>query len=574
MLISYTYDELGRAKSRAINGVAERITYDSLDRLTGLTNVLGAFTNFYVNNTLRVASNNYANGQTTAFSYLGNTNDQRLQGIWHRKSDGSTISKFDYVYDADGRITNWTHQIASETPKAWVAEYDTAHQLLAVTVRSNGTAGAILNRYVYAYDKAGNRTSEQVDLGVSTATHNDLNQLVSVPSSAGSVRFRGSLNEIGTVTVAGALAAFETRNSNFVAYAEAATGTNVVPVVATDYSNNKATNRYQVIVTNNGVSKTLAYDVNGNLTSVATSTGTNLYEWDAANRLTAIDARQAGQTTNRTEFTYDGFNRRVRTIEKTNSVIQSETRLIWVARRVLESRDANGIILRRYFSRGETIATNSYSYTRDHLGSIREMLDLSQGVQARYAYDPFGRKTLKTGTIESDLAFTGHVSRRNTDLALTWFRIYDPDTARWLSRDPIAELGGNNLYAYVSNDPLNNVDPDGRLAPIIGAALVVAGLIIVGYGVWKVLNGICNNQKLAEIGAANAAAKYENAADPDKPCPSQANAAAAVAIGNMSPDIFNMATGPGTLGGGPASPPESAGEGAWEIIWEWLGPEP
>jgi len=31
----------------------------------------------------------------------------------------------------------------------------------------------------------------------------------------------------------------------------------------------------------------------------------------------------------------------------------------------------------------------------------------------------------------------------------------------WLSRDPIAENGGINLYAYVYNNPLNYWDPDG-----------------------------------------------------------------------------------------------------------------
>ncbi len=28
----------------------------------------------------------------------------------------------------------------------------------------------------------------------------------------------------------------------------------------------------------------------------------------------------------------------------------------------------------------------------------------------------------------------------------------------WLNRDPIQELGGLNLYAYVGNDPINFID--------------------------------------------------------------------------------------------------------------------
>ena len=38
------------------------------------------------------------------------------------------------------------------------------------------------------------------------------------------------------------------------------------------------------------------------------------------------------------------------------------------------------------------------------------------------------------------------------------YRYYDPTTGRWPSRDPIAERGGKNLYAFVRNDTLNETD--------------------------------------------------------------------------------------------------------------------
>ena len=38
---------------------------------------------------------------------------------------------------------------------------------------------------------------------------------------------------------------------------------------------------------------------------------------------------------------------------------------------------------------------------------------------------------------------------------------YDPGTGRWLSKDPIGEKGGANLYGFVSNSPTKRIDPLG-----------------------------------------------------------------------------------------------------------------
>jgi len=38
---------------------------------------------------------------------------------------------------------------------------------------------------------------------------------------------------------------------------------------------------------------------------------------------------------------------------------------------------------------------------------------------------------------------------------------YRAGSGRWISRDPIAERGGLNLYGYVHDDPIDAYDPDG-----------------------------------------------------------------------------------------------------------------
>ena len=53
--------------------------------------------------------------------------------------------------------------------KVYDFEYDRTDQLTAATLKTTDPTPAVLKRYVYAYDPAGNRTSEQIDNGVVSA---------------------------------------------------------------------------------------------------------------------------------------------------------------------------------------------------------------------------------------------------------------------------------------------------------------------------------------------------------------------------------------------------------------------
>ena len=83
-------------------------------------------------------------------------------------------------------------------------------------------------------------------------------------------------------------------------------------------------------------------------------------------------------------------------------------------------------------------------------------------VAARYDYDPFGRVEKLSGSYDVDFLYTGHLYQRPSDLHLTHYRAYDPNTGLWLSRDPLGYVDGPNPYAYVLNNPVNFIDPTGE----------------------------------------------------------------------------------------------------------------
>ncbi len=83
-------------------------------------------------------------------------------------------------------------------------------------------------------------------------------------------------------------------------------------------------------------------------------------------------------------------------------------------------------------------------------------------------------------------------------LYLTPKRPYDPLTGLFLARDPALFSFGPNAYAFAVHDPINGIDPEGDIAPLIVAGLIVgaigaiigaASVVIRGgdYDAWDVL---------------------------------------------------------------------------------------
>ena len=139
----------------------------------------------------------YPNDQTSAYSYLNDEHDFRLQTIHHKNPSAATLSKFDCTYDAVGNIMTWRQERAGSAAKIYTFGHDLVDQLTSAVLTDTNSTPTILKRQAWSYDVAGNRTVDQTDDAVFASTHNSLNRLDS-RAPGGPIVFAGSLDEIGT----------------------------------------------------------------------------------------------------------------------------------------------------------------------------------------------------------------------------------------------------------------------------------------------------------------------------------------------------------------------------------------
>ena len=127
----------------------------------------------------------------------------------------------------------------------------------------------------------------------------------------------------------------------------------------------------------------------------------------------------------------------------------------------------------RWTAADGSVSYRSLIHLRDHLGSVRAVVDGDTGtVLEANDYYPFGKR-IPTPVTEpvaptspNRWHFSGKESQSFLSAAIPLLdfgaRMYDPLTARWTAQDPLAEkYYAVSPYAYCSANPVNIVDPDG-----------------------------------------------------------------------------------------------------------------
>jgi RHS repeat-associated protein len=118
-------------------------------------------------------------------------------------------------------------------------------------------------------------------------------------------------------------------------------------------------------------------------------------------------------------------------------------------------------------------AGNPVYYLTDAMGSIIGLVDGNGQEVAEFRYDSFGNlQTPEALPLElgGDFRFQGQWLESNTDLYHFRARYYDPETGRFVSRDPVEVIEtvpeSSNPYQFVYNNPLVYSDPTGEFTMV------------------------------------------------------------------------------------------------------------
>jgi RHS repeat-associated protein len=207
-----------------------------------------------------------------------------------------------------------------------------------------------------------------------------------------------------------------------------------------------------------GISSSAGYDAGDQLSSYShdSVTGTSTtFTYDQADELTGYTS---GSTT--ASYCYDGTGLRM-----SKTVNGTTTKGVWDLAEGLPTIVQDGST-KEITGPGalpiEQVASDGtvLYYLQDQLGSTRGLTDSSGTLVGTFSYDAYGNLTSSTGTATTPFGYTGQYTDSESGLQYLRARYYDPQTAQFVSVDPLVSLT-QSPYGYTPGDPLNFDDPMG-----------------------------------------------------------------------------------------------------------------
>jgi YD repeat-containing protein len=390
--------------------------YDPMGRLQKVTFGDSSTTIYDYDAGGRVTSINDSLSGSIAYTYndygCGSCSGSGLNRIASETTPSGTVS---YTYDDDGRRLTMT------VPGEPVVNYtwDDAGRLTKVSRSISGT----VKDFTFAYDNGGRRTTFQVPLYKSQGKWKYLKSTYGYDIAD---HLTSLLHQNPTATVESLTYTYDS-NGNRKSFGRTAAQTLSQAVSNTSYD---AAN--EMLAFN---SKTLAYDLNGNLQTRTDSCGTTTYTWDARNRLTAISGYKPDCSALTASFSYDALNRRTsKTINGTvTSFVYDGWDIVQETKAGVKTNYVRTLNIDEPLARTNSTATRYY--LQDALGSVLALTDESGVVKTTYVYDAYGNVTTSGETSDNPFQFTG---RENDGTGLLFYRAryYSPEMQRFVGLTP------------------------------------------------------------------------------------------------------------------------------------------
>lgn len=479
------------------NGSVERAEYDAKGNVSAVVNRRGQRITFLYTAFGQVSRKTYPDGRVINYGYDGHGNLNRI--------DDSLTGVIAMTYDARDFLTRidypgskwfaFTHDNAgkrltrsgSDSPTLTYG-YDALGLLTSIASSDNSVS------VVYTYDAAGRLTGETKGNGTTTIYGYDSTGRVNLVENRGAngtvqsqfaYEYDARSNPIRMTTTGGTWQ-----------YEYDATGqmTGVIPpngvrsTATYDPEGNRLSTNDGGTVTPYTINNlnqyttvgaaTYTYDADGNIETRTDASGVTRYQWDAENRLIRVTApnNQVWQ------YQYDGQGNR--TAVTHNGIT---TRSLYEGTDLVAEYNAQGNLVSRYTHGAGLIARTDTSgaayYAFDMTGNTRQITDGTGNIISNYDYAPFGKSTAATEAFANPFRFVGKygVLEEAHGLHFMRARYYDAATGRFISPDPIGLEGEDtNLYCYVGNNPVSEIDPDGTHPAIALLQIAVRGLMIGG----------------------------------------------------------------------------------------------
>ncbi|MBC2582744.1 RHS repeat-associated core domain-containing protein [Clostridium sp. DJ247] len=218
------------------------------------------------------------------------------------------------------------------------------------------------------------------------------------------------------------------------------------------------------------------YDSRNRLTSLIEGENLTNFKYDNQGNLISETNKQGT-----TKYTHDCFNRTTEVQKHDGSYIKN----FYDSEGLRSEIDENGVVSKFVFDRGSIVTeldvednlkvasirgieivsqrdskNDSYYYLNNYHGDVVNLTDILGNIVNSYSYGAFGNTLEASEQVHNRFRYSGEQFDSVTNQYYLRARFYNPVVSRFTQED-VYRGDGLNLYAYVSNNPINYFDPTG-----------------------------------------------------------------------------------------------------------------